>query len=98
MMKAGVAQLKAKLSEYLDKVKAGEEVLVLRRGKPVAKIVPIEKGGKEAHEEHIRELLRTGQMKEGKGELPPDFWTRPRPKDPEGLAVKYLIEERRKGR
>ena len=40
-MKAGVAQLKAGLSGYLERVKAGQEVLVTDRGRPVAKLVPI---------------------------------------------------------
>jgi len=33
-----VAQAKAKLSELLDKVEAGEEVVITRHGKPVAKL------------------------------------------------------------
>ncbi|MBY0336638.1 MAG: type II toxin-antitoxin system prevent-host-death family antitoxin [Acetobacteraceae bacterium] len=33
---------KAKLSELLDRVEAGEEVTITRRGKPVAKLVPVE--------------------------------------------------------
>ena len=40
-MKAGVAQLKAGLSRYLERVKAGHEVLVTDRGQPVAKIVRV---------------------------------------------------------
>ncbi|HEX6710877.1 MAG TPA: type II toxin-antitoxin system prevent-host-death family antitoxin [Rubrobacter sp.] len=36
MESAGVAQLKARLSEYLARVKAGEEVLVTDRGQPVS--------------------------------------------------------------
>ena len=37
-----VAQLKAQISHYLRRVKAGEEVIVTERGIPVARIVPIE--------------------------------------------------------
>ena len=36
-----VAQLKATLSEQLARVKAGEEIVVTERGRPIAKIVPI---------------------------------------------------------
>ena len=32
---------KAKLSEILDKVSAGEEVVITRHGKAVAKVVPV---------------------------------------------------------
>jgi len=40
MKTAAVSKLKAGLSEYLARVKAGEEVIVTERGKPIAKIVP----------------------------------------------------------
>jgi prevent-host-death family protein len=38
-----LAQAKAQLSELLNKVEAGEEVTVTRRGKPVAQIRAVEK-------------------------------------------------------
>ena len=38
---ATVSKLKATLSEHLARVKAGEEVIITERGKPIAKIVPI---------------------------------------------------------
>ena len=41
MKHAAVSQLKATLSEYLARVKAGEEVIVTRRGTPVVRLVPI---------------------------------------------------------
>ena len=41
MATVGIAQLKAKLSEYLASVKRGEEVLITERGRPVARIVPV---------------------------------------------------------
>jgi prevent-host-death family protein len=38
----GVRELKAKLSEHLAHVKAGGVVTVTERGKPVARLVPVE--------------------------------------------------------
>jgi len=38
---AAVSKLKAYLSDYLNQVKAGTEVLITDRGKPVARLVPI---------------------------------------------------------
>jgi prevent-host-death family protein len=38
---AAVAELKAQLSRYLSRVKAGEEILVTERGTPVARLVPV---------------------------------------------------------
>lgn len=37
---------KAKLSEILDQVSEGEEIIITRRGKPVAKLVSIPQTGK----------------------------------------------------
>jgi len=42
-----VAEAKAKLSELLEAVLRGEEVVLARRGKPVAKLVPVEKPKRE---------------------------------------------------
>ena len=39
MRSASVAEAKAKLSELLDQVEAGETVSITRRGKPVARLV-----------------------------------------------------------
>ena|SRR5687767_13407961 len=39
----GVRELKAKLSEHLDRVKAGATVTVTERGRPIARLVPIER-------------------------------------------------------
>jgi prevent-host-death family protein len=97
MKSATVSKLKATLSEHLAKVKAGEEVLVTERGKPIAKIVPF------GHDEaaippYLRELARAGLVRLGSGKLPRGFWTLPRPKDPQGLAVRALLDERAEGR
>ena len=39
----GVRELKAKLSEHLDRVKGGASLTVTEHGKPVARLVPIER-------------------------------------------------------
>ena len=38
----GVYEAKAKLSELLDRVSQGEEVVITRRGVPVAHLAPVE--------------------------------------------------------
>ena len=42
MTKVGIADLKARLSEHLRKVRSGRTLTVLDRDTPVAKIVPYE--------------------------------------------------------
>jgi hypothetical protein len=48
--------------------------------------------------ECLKRLEREGKIKLGTGKIPEEFWKLPRPEDPEGLAVRYLIEDRRQGR
>lgn len=43
MLTVTLAQAKAQLSEILNKVEAGEEVIVTRRGRPVAQIRAVQK-------------------------------------------------------
>ena len=97
MKTAAVAELKASLSKYLAKVKGGEEVLVTERGRPIAKIVPLRRDAT-IFPEYLLELERAGKVRLGTGRLPKDFWKLPRPKDPEGRALKALLEEREERR
>ncbi|WP_370163084.1 type II toxin-antitoxin system Phd/YefM family antitoxin [Limimaricola soesokkakensis] len=39
-MQVNIAEAKAKLSELVDAAERGEEVILARRGRPVARIVP----------------------------------------------------------
>jgi prevent-host-death family protein len=94
---AKVSELKAGLSAYLARVKAGEEVVVTERGRPVAKLVPIPPT-EDAEVERLQRLEAEGLIKLGTGRIPDDFWEMPRPNDPEGLVLKALLEEREEGR
>ncbi len=103
MESAGIAELKARLSEYLLRVKAGEEVLVTDRGRPVARLVPVSAGGmgpggEEAEMARLREMEREGSIRLGSGGLPEGFFEKERPTDPEGLLRKAVLEEREEGR
>jgi len=96
MKTAAVSELKARLSEYLSHVKAGMEVLVTERGKPVARLMPV------SRTKNLKESLvlmeKQGLIRLGPGKLPKNFWKTPRPEDPEGLVLKALLEEREAGR
>ena len=97
MKTATVSRLKASLSEYLASVRAGEELLVTDRGKPVAKIVPLKRGDLEVPP-HLLELERAGGVRIGSGKLPPGFLNSPRPSDVQGRALDALLEEREESR
>jgi len=97
MKTAGVSELKSLLSKYLMKVKAGEEVLVTDRGRPIAKIVPITKTEMDS-DARLQALERAGLARIGTGALKSGFWKLPRPKDRKGLALQNLLSERKEGR
>jgi prevent-host-death family protein len=100
---AGIAELKARLSEYLSRVKAGEEVLVTDRGKPVARLVPVGAGGETGPDDaveraRLRTMEREGLIRLGSGKLPEGFFEKERPADPGGLLREAALEEREEGR
>lgn len=97
MKSAAVSKLKASLSEYLARVKAGEEVIVTERGKPIAKLVPLRRD-QAGIPPHLIEMARAGLIKLGSGKFPKGFWKMPHPADPTGAGVKAVLEERESGR
>ena len=97
MKSVAVSTLKATLSACLAKVKAGEEVIVMERGKPIAKLVPLPRHG-EIGSAHLQDLARSGLARLGTGKLPTGFWKMRRPQDRRGQAVKALLSERAEGR
>jgi prevent-host-death family protein len=46
MTEVGVHEAKTHLSELLRRVAMGEEIVILRSGRPAAKLVPVEQAGK----------------------------------------------------
>ena len=92
---ATVTKLKASLSKYLKSVKAGEEVLVIERGRPIANLTPT--ASADVLTDHLVEMEKHGLIKLGSGKLPKGFWELPRPKDPKGLVVKAVLQEREQG-
>lgn len=97
MTRVGVAKIKASLSSYLKKVKAGHEVLITERGLPVAKLVPLDGKLKAASERE--QLIREGRLIPGTGRIRDELLI-PLKGDPAvGLSVlEALLEERRTGR
>jgi antitoxin (DNA-binding transcriptional repressor) of toxin-antitoxin stability system len=80
----------------LAKVKAGDEVLDVERGKPIAKLVPL---SKDSHEnDTLRDLARAGLIRLGTGKLSAGFWKLSRPKDRKGRGLEALLADRSEGR
>ncbi len=92
-----VSKLKATLSEFLAQVKAGQEVVVTERGKPIAKIIPFPQGDARLSP-HLTELASLGLARVGTCKLPKSLWKMRRPFDEAGAALKALEDERAEGR
>lgn len=98
LKRVAITELKAKLSEYLSAVRAGEELIVTDRGRPVARLGPV-KGEREL-ESRVAALVRSGRLR------PPTTAQRldvsglleRAPSDPDGRALASLLDERRTGR
>ena len=98
MNRVSISELKAKLSEYLEAVRAGEEVIVTDRGRPVARIAPV--SGQAETESRVRMLVRTGQARPPatEGGIDLEMLRAHRPNVPGAGLAEAVIEERRVGR
>ena len=92
MKQASISELKAHLSAFLDIVRRGDDVLITDRGRPIARLTPMQP---HEREESRRELLvRTGRLREPIKRLPKDFLTRTLAVDREGRSLRALLDER----
>jgi prevent-host-death family protein len=97
METASITQVKNGLSAIIDRVKAGESILVTDRGIPVAVIEPV--SGRIDVEDRLARLERAGIIRRGRGEPPIELMRMPGPAVRGGMsAVDAIIEERREGR
>ena len=96
MRTAAIAKLKATLSEYLDCVKSGEEILITDRGKPVAKLVPVD--GRLRDDARRADLIRRGVIRPGKGPVSRDLINNLPPTNVSRETILRIIEEEREDR
>lgn len=95
MKAATITEAKNGLSALIDLVRAGESILILDRGMPVARLEPIATHPDQTG--RVRRLERAGILRIGSGPPPLDLLRMPAPRS-SGSAVDALLEERRSGR
>lgn len=94
---ATITEAKNKLSALLDIVKAGETVVIVDRGIPVARLEPASRA--DDGEGRLARLERAGILTRGKRPFPLKLLLEPPPKGlPELSILDALLEERREGR
>jgi prevent-host-death family protein len=84
MRSTNIADLRNRLTQYLKEVRAGQEIIVRDRQRPIAKIIPF---SVEDDDESDADLVAAGLMRKGTGRLPPSFWKARRP----GVSLDAVI-------
>jgi prevent-host-death family protein len=98
MVVATITEAKNRLSALIDQVRAGESILIVDRGTPVARLDSAISAAPDA-EGRIARLERTGAVRAARKPPPIDLLsTRPPSPRPGASAVTALLEERREGR
>ena len=91
MRSTNIADLRNRLTQYLKEVRAGEEIVVRDRQRPIAKIVPFTVDDEDADD---ASLVAAGLMRQGTGKLPASFWRTRGPRVPLKAAVAAVSADR----
>jgi len=92
MRTVNIADLKNNLSVYLERVRAGEELLVKDRNRPIARLVPFVPG-EDLDAEEV-ELAAAGLIRLPTSMLPDSFWTMSAPRVSFEDAVSSVVSGR----
>lgn len=96
MKTASITEAKNGLSALIDRVKAGESVVITDRGVPVAVLEPVSE--QVDWDERLARLERDGLISRGTGKPPLDLLRTPGPRLRDGASiVDAVLEERRSG-
>lgn len=97
MKRASVTEAKNNLSALIDSLKGGSRVLIVDRGRPVARLEAV--FGEDGGDGRLSRLTREGLVRPRRS-LPPRklFATKPPRAEKHASAVEALLEERREGR
>jgi prevent-host-death family protein len=94
MRSTNIADLRNRLTQYLREVRAGEEIVVRDRQRPIAKIVPLSIGDEAAED---AALVAAGLMRKGTASLAPSFWKARRSRLSVKAAVAAVSADRHDG-
>jgi prevent-host-death family protein len=99
MKKASITEAKNRLSALIDGLKKGSPVLIVDRGRPVARLEPVTSIGEGEQSGRLSRLIREGIVRPGRTALANSLFTAqpPRPKR-NASAVAALLAERRDSR
>jgi prevent-host-death family protein len=97
MKKASITEAKNNLSALIDSVKGGSPVLIVDRGRPVARLEPVDE--RPDDDGRLARLVRDGIVRPARANLAKSLFATKPPRATKGAsALRALLEERRKGR
>ena len=97
MNTATITEAKNGLSALIDRVRAGETIVLLDRGVPVARLEPV--ATLDDPEGRLRRLERMGVIRRGSGATLLDLLEMPPPSTTDGSSItQALLDDRRDGR
>jgi prevent-host-death family protein len=98
MKKASITEAKNNLSALIDSVKGGSPVLIVDRGRPVARLEPVGHGVT-GDDDRLTRLIRDGVVRPARGAAPKDLFRAEPPRCKKGASgVRLLLDERRESR
>src|SRR5262245_14934379 len=97
MKKASITEAKNNLSALVDRVKAGATILIVDRGRPVARLEPV--GGDVDDDQRLARRVGDGIVRPARGSASKAVLSEPPPAAKKRASiVAALLEDRREGR
>ena len=98
MKRASITEAKNNLSQLIDHVKGGSPVLIVDRGRPVARLEPVTGLGSD-DDSRLARLVREGIVRPARGVVPQEVLAAKPPRSKKGASgVLALLDDRRTGR
>src|SRR5213080_2944899 len=99
MKKASITEAKNNLSALIDGLKSGSPVLIVDRGRPVARLEAVSTNRDPDHDGRLSRLVREGVVRPGRTSLARTLFTERPPQPKRGTSpVRMLVDERRESR
>jgi prevent-host-death family protein len=96
---ASITEAKNNLSALIDGLKGGSPVLIVDRGRPVARLEPVTGGLDAEPDRRLSRLVRSGIVRPRRAALPRTLFSDQPPRAKAGAsALEALLDERRQGR
>jgi prevent-host-death family protein len=97
MRKASITETKNNLSALIDGLKGGAPVLIVDRGRPVARLEPVTGSEEGEPSGRLSRLIREGVLRSRRSGAPQAVFDTP-PPHAKASALETLLDERREGR